>query len=145
MVASTTAQVRPLMPNQPLIDLLTRTFASGTLLHPGDSTREPRPIPIPGFRTAGMSDEQAKEMVGEAAKLWAEALDSAIAAEFDVLTKADAAQLRQAAAEAPDGTRIITLYDRGDLQRKAPLMVLTVGKTDDVTIDARQLRKFLVP
>lgn len=90
-----------------------------------------------------MSDEQAKEMVGEAAKLWAEAIDAAIGAEFDVLTKADAAQLRQDAAEAPDGTRIITLYDQRDHQRKTPLWVLTIGKTDDVTVDVRQLRKFL--
>ncbi|SHQ41305.1 Uncharacterised protein [Mycobacteroides abscessus subsp. abscessus] len=47
------------------------------------------------------------------------------------------------AAEAPDGTRIVTLYDRTDHQRATPLLVLTVGKTDDVTIDTRQLRKFL--
>ncbi|RIS01109.1 hypothetical protein D2E70_19985 [Mycobacteroides abscessus] len=82
-------------------------------------------------------------MIGQAAKLWAEAIESAIDTEFDVLTKADAAQLRQDAAEAPDGTRIVTLYDRNDHQRATPLLVLTVGKTDDVTIDARQLRKFL--
>lgn len=131
------------MPNQTLVSLLKRTFASGTLPHPGDGNSPGRPIPIPGFRNAGMSDEQAEEMIGEAAKLWAEALDYVIATEFDVLTKADAAQMRQAAADAPDGTRIITLYDRADHQRKTPLWVLTIGKTDDVTVDVRQLRKFL--
>ncbi len=127
--------------NQSLIDLLTRTFSAGALPHPGTGNGPPQLIPIPGFRAAGMSDEQAEAMIGEAAKLWAEALDSVIGAEFDVLTKADAAQLRQAAAEAPDGTRIVTLYDHRDHQRKTPLFVLTVGKTDDVTVDARQLRK----
>ncbi|MFD6197204.1 hypothetical protein ACFWE3_10920 [Mycobacteriaceae bacterium NPDC060252] len=116
-------------------------FASGALLHPGDENTPPRPIPLPGFRTAGMADDQANEMVGEAAKLWAEAVASGIDAEFDVLTKADAAQLRQDAAEAPDGTRIVTLYDHRDHQRKSPLLVLTVGKTDDVTVNARQLRQ----
>ncbi|MBN7436079.1 hypothetical protein I3U42_21175 [Mycobacteroides abscessus subsp. abscessus] len=100
-------------------------------------------IPIPGFRSTGMPDDQAQEMIGQAAKLWAEAIESVIDGEFDVLTKADAAQLRQDAAEAPDGTRIVTLYDRTDHQRATPLLVLTVGKTDDVTIDTRQLRKFL--
>ncbi|ANN98189.1 hypothetical protein [Mycobacteroides abscessus] len=131
------------MPNQPLVDLLARTFASGTLMHPGDGNGPARPIPIPGFRTAGMSDEQAKELVGESAKLWAEAIEHAIGTEFEALTKADAAQLRHDAAEAPDGTRIVTLYDQRDHHRKTPLWVLTIGKTDDVTVDVRQLRKFL--
>ncbi|SKS41756.1 Uncharacterised protein [Mycobacteroides abscessus subsp. bolletii] len=40
-------------------------------------------------------------MIGQAAKLWAEAIESVIDSEFDVLTKADAAQRRQDAAEAP--------------------------------------------
>lgn len=129
------------MANQLLVDLLTRTFASGALPHPGDTNSGPRTIPIPGFRTTGMPDDQAEEMVGQAAKLWAEALESVIATEFVALTKADAAQLRQDAAEAPDGTRIVTLWDRADHQRTNPLLVLTVGKTNDVTIDARLLRK----
>ncbi|SKS14016.1 Uncharacterised protein [Mycobacteroides abscessus subsp. bolletii] len=131
------------MANQLLVDLLTRTFAAGALQHPGDANSPARVIPIPGFRATGMPDDQAQEMIGQAAKLWAEAIESVIDSEFDVLTKADAAQLRQDAAEAPDGTRIVTLYDRTDHQRATPLLVLTVGKTDDVTIDARQLRKFL--
>ncbi len=129
------------MTNQALVDLLTRTFAAGALPHPGDANMGPRTIPIPGFRATGMPDEQAQEMIGQAAKMWAEALASVIDAEFDALTKADAAQLRQDAAEAPDGTRIVTLWDRADHQRTNPLLVLTVGKTDDVTIDARLLRK----
>lgn len=128
---------------QLLTDLLTRTFATGALQHPGDDNSPARVISIPGFRAIGMPDDQAQEMIGQAARLWAEALASAIDAEFDVMTKAEAAQLRQDAAEAPDGTRIVTLYDRADHQRTNPLLVLTVGKTDDVTIDARQLRKFL--
>ncbi|YCU51228.1 hypothetical protein ACRYGS_20855 [Mycobacteroides abscessus] len=133
------------MPNQTLVDLLTRTLASGALPHPGDANSGPRVIPIPGFRATGMPEDQAQEMIGQASKLWAEALASVIDTEFDTLTKADAAQLRQDAAEAPDGTRILTLYDRTDHQRTTPLWVLTVGKTDDVMIDARQLRKFLSP
>lgn len=127
--------------NQALVDLLARTLASGALSHPGDANSGPRAIPIPGFRATGMPDDQAQEMIGQAAKLWAEALASVIDTEFDILTKADAAQLRQDAADAPDGTRIVTLYDRTDHQRANPLLVLTVGKTDDVTIDARLLRK----
>ncbi|SIE26220.1 hypothetical protein [Mycobacteroides abscessus] len=39
--------------NQSLVDLLTRTFASSTLMHPRDGNHPARPIPIPGLRTAG--------------------------------------------------------------------------------------------
>lgn len=127
--------------NQSLVDLLTHTFSKGVLAHPGNDNAPSYLIPIPGFRSAGMSDEQAEKMIGAAAKEWAEALASTIQGEFECLTKADAAQLRQDAAEAPDGTRVITVYDRADHQRSTPLLQLTVGKTNDVTMDARLLRK----
>ncbi len=88
-----------------------------------------------------MSEEQAEELIGQSATLWAESLVHLIEAEFEIMTKADAARLRQDAATAPDGTRIITLYDRADHQRKEPLLVLTVGKTDDVVIDRAMLQR----
>lgn len=66
------------MANQLLVDLLTRTFASGALQHPGDANSPARVIPIPGFRATGMPDDQAQEMIGQAAKLWAEAIESVI-------------------------------------------------------------------
>ncbi|SLF33066.1 Uncharacterised protein [Mycobacteroides abscessus subsp. bolletii] len=88
-----------------------------------------------------MSDEQAQEMIGSAAKEWAEAIESIIGGEFECLTKADAAQLRQDAADAPDGTRIITVYRQSDHQHQSPLLQFTLGKTNDVTIPDRQLGK----
>lgn len=127
--------------NQALVGLLARTFSTGSLPHPGDDNTPSRLIPIPGFRAAGMSDEQAKELIGEAAKLWAESLASVIEGEYVLLTKADAAQLRQDAAEAPDGTRIITVYSQSDHQHQSPLWQFTLGKTNDVTIPDRQLGK----
>lgn len=131
------------MPNQAVIDLLVRQFSRGVLPHPGnpDLNTPSHLIPLPGFRGAGMSDEQAQEMIGSAAKEWAEAIESIISGEFDCLTKADAAQLRQDAADAPDGTRIITVYRDSDHQRQSPLLQLTLGKTNDVTIPDRQLGK----
>ncbi|QSM03922.1 hypothetical protein PROPHIGD91-2_69 [Mycobacterium phage prophiGD91-2] len=129
------------MPNQLLIDLLVRQFSRGVLPHPGDENTPSHLIPLPGFRGAGMSDEQTQEMIGSAAKEWAEAIESIISGEFDCLTKADAAQLRQDAADAPDGTRIITVYRQSDHQRQSPLLQLTLGKTNDVTIPDRQLGK----
>lgn len=126
--------------NQQAVDLIARTLPIG-LPHPGDENTPPRLVPLPGFRTTGMTDEQAREMIGTAAKIFAEAMVALIEAEFELMTKADAAQLRQDAATAPDGTRIITLYDRADHQRKEPLLVLTVGKTDDVVIDRAMLQR----
>lgn len=131
------------MPNQGVIDLLVRQFSRGVLPHPGDpdSNTPSHLIPLPGFRSAGMSDEQAEKMIGSAAKEWAEAIESVIGGEFECLTKADAAQLRQAAADAPDGTRVLTFYDRSDHQLKSPLLQLTVGKTNDVMVNPALLRK----
>ncbi|PVB26324.1 hypothetical protein DDJ92_24940, partial [Mycobacteroides abscessus] len=71
------------MPNQLLIDLLVRQFSRGVLPHPGDENTPSHLIPLPGFRGAGMSDEQAQEMIGSAAKEWAEAIESIISGEFD--------------------------------------------------------------
>lgn len=127
--------------NQSLVDLLTHTFSKGVLAHPGNDNAPSYLIPIPGFRSAGMSDEQAEKMIGAAAKEWAEALASTIQGKFECLTKADAAQLRQDAAEAPDGTRIITVYGQSDHQHQSPLWQFTLGKTNDVTIPDRQLGK----
>lgn len=127
--------------NQAVVDLLARTFARGVLPHPGDENTPSHLIPMPGFRAAGMSDEQAEKMIGAAAKEWAEAIESVIGGEFECLTKADAAQLRQDAADAPDGTRIITVYRDSDHQRQSPLWQFTLGKTNDVMIPARQLGK----
>lgn len=125
--------------NQALVDLLTRTFKAGALPHPGDDNTPSFVIPIPGMRTAGMGNEQAQEMVGRAAKLWAEAISHVIGAEFDVLTKADAAQLRQDAADAPDGTRIIRGH-RGT--KMGPVICeLVIDKTDDVALPEAILRE----
>lgn len=131
------------MPNQAVIDLLVRQFSRGVLPHPGnpDLNTPSHLIPMPGFRAAGMSDEQAEKMIGAAAKEWAEAIESVIGGEFECLTKADAAQLRQDAADAPDGTRILTFYDRADHQLQSPLLQLTIGKTNDVMVNPALLRK----
>lgn len=129
-----------LIVNRAVVDLIARALPQG-LFHPGDDQTPSRVVPLPGFRTTGMGDEQAEEMIGAAAKVFAEAITHLIEQDYELMPKADAAQLRQDAADAPDGTRVITLFDRADHKRETPLLVLTVGKTDDVTIDKRQLRK----
>lgn len=125
--------------NPAVVDLLTRTFNAGALPHPGDDNRPPFVIPIPGFRASGMSDEQVAEMIGPAAKLWAEAIAHTLDTEFDIMTKADAAQLRQDAADAPDGTRIIRIH-RGT--KHGPIACeLVIDKTDDAALPDAILRE----
>ncbi|QBI97311.1 hypothetical protein KD930_gp67 [Mycobacterium phage Kevin1] len=123
------------------IQQLAEALTNG-LPHPGDENTPPRVIPMPGFRTTGMTDDQAKQLIGTSAQLVAEAIvRGVIETDHEILTKAEAAELRQAAADAPDGTRIITIYDRADHQRTTPLLTLTIGKSDDVTVDAGLLRE----
>lgn len=127
------------MTNQAAIDLFTQAFASGSLVHPGDENTPSRVIPIPGFRATGMSDEQAQELIGQAAKLWAEALAHHVEANGKtIIDTTELAQLRQDAADAPDGTRVITLH-RGNTTTPA-LLAITVGKTDQVAIPDAALR-----
>lgn len=119
--------------SQAVIDFIAQKLRTG-LCHPGDSNTPSRIVPLPGFRNTGMSDEQAEEFIGQAAKVVAEALfheiDSFGAAIG--ITKAEVEQLRQDAADAPDGTRVVTLHC-GNVNSPA-LLQLTVGKTDQVVI-----------
>lgn len=119
--------------SQPVIDFIAQKLRTG-LCHPGDDNTRSRIVPLPGFRNTGMSDEQAEEFIGQAAKIVAEALfheiDSFGAAIG--ITKAEVEQLRRDAADAPDGTRIVTLHC-GSTNSPA-LLQLTVGKTDQVVI-----------
>lgn len=124
--------------NQAAVDLIARTLPHG-LPHPGDDNTPSRLVPLPGFRSTGMSDEQAEELVGQSSKIVAEALVNLLEAEFEILPKADVAQLRQDAADAPDGTRIISVYTgpTGD-----PVLMLPVKKSDDrVIIPASVLKQ----
>ena len=79
-----------------------------------------------------MGDDQADQMIGQAAKIMAEALVHLLETEYELLRKSDAQQLRQDAADAPDGTRIVTVH-RGSMNGPE-LLALTIGKTDHVAL-----------
>ncbi|MCV7255338.1 hypothetical protein H7J86_24550 [Mycobacterium hackensackense] len=87
---------------------------------------------MPGFRDTGMSDEQARDFIGSAATVAAEAITHLIETNFDLIAKGEAAQLRQAAAAPPEGVRIIHVHP-GALHEPAVLS-LTVGNTDHVVV-----------
>ena len=102
-----------------------------TLSHPGDDTTPPMALPTP-FRATGMPDEQAAEFIGATTRLWAEAIVHVLEGEFEIIRKTDAAQLRQDAAEAPDGTRIVNLHIGAE--SNPAVLQLVIGKTDHVVI-----------
>jgi len=47
---------------------------------------------------------------------------------FTIIPTSELAQLRQDAADAPDGTRIISVHCHCDVQRTNPLLHLTVAR-----------------
>ena len=80
-------------------------------------------------RQVAIAAANSGEFVGNAATLLAEALVHLIERDFDILPKHEAAQLRQDAADAPDGTRTIVVHE---LTTSGPeLLHLTVGKSTD--------------
>lgn len=125
--------------NQAVVDFIARKLTTG-LCHPGDDNTPSRIVPLPGFRNTGMSDEQQQEFIGQAAKIVAEALYHEIdsfGAAISV-TKAEVEQLRQDAADAPDGVRVLN-GRRGN--KAGPIVCeLVIDKTNDVVLPAAILR-----
>lgn len=121
-------------------DLFASAFNAGALYHPGDEQTPCRPIPIPGFRNTGMTDAQAAEMIGQASKLWGEALAHFVETHGKtIIDTTELAQLRAEAADAPDGTRIIHIHTT---PTSPPVLELPVKKTtDQVIIPASVLKK----
>ncbi|MCV7208408.1 hypothetical protein H7J75_07030 [Mycolicibacterium canariasense] len=107
------------------------------LPHPGDDQTPERLIPMPGFRNTGMSDEQAEEFIGATATLIAEAAVHLLETRFELMEKGDALQLRQDAADAPDGRRVIHIHP--DAQHEPAALSITIGKGDHVVIPRRAL------
>lgn len=125
--------------NQAAADMFAKAFTAGALYHPGDQNRPSGLLPLPGFRSAGMTDEQAAEMIGETAKLWGEALAHHVEASGkSIIDTAELAQLRQDAADAPDGIRVIRVH-RGNTNGPVAFE-LTIGKGDDAAMPEVALR-----
>lgn len=124
--------------NQQAVDVLTRALPVG-LGHPGDENTPSRIVAVPGFRTTGMPDDQAQEFVGERAKLLAESVVHTIeSAGITMIPTAELDQLRQDAADAPDGTRVIQICTT---VTDEPVLMLTVTKAADrVVVPASVLK-----
>ena len=122
--------------NQSAVTLVANALPKG-LIHPGQNGR-PTPVQLPGFNTTGMTDEQAQEFIGGAATLLAESIVALLEQDFEIVTKHDMAQLREDAATAPDGTRIISVREVSETGPE--LMQLTVGKADTVALSTPGLK-----
>lgn len=140
------------MPNQRIATLIAERLQHSGLPHPGnrEANQKPFTIPLPGLRRAGIPPEMAAQFAAEAGlphtdtpKLVGEAIVNLLETDgaITLIDNDELAQLRQDAADAPDGVRVIKVYDRAN--RNEPLFHLTVGKTDSVTIDGRAILQAL--
>ncbi len=117
------------------VDILAQTLTT-SLIHPGDDKRPAAPIPTP-FRATGLPDDQAQEIIGDTARIWAEAIIHTLEQHYELMPKPEADQLRQDAADAPDGTRHINIRTT---PAGKPVLQLTIGKADDVIVPSRALK-----
>lgn len=116
------------------------------LVHPGDENTKPFAIPLPGLRPAGIPQELAGQFAEQAGlphldtpRLIAEALAAAITQNYAVLTREEAERLRQQAADAPTGHRVINIRTTPTGQ---PVLSITIDKTsNDVVVPAKALQK----
>ncbi|AEJ93172.1 hypothetical protein FDG57_gp099 [Mycobacterium phage Mutaforma13] len=127
-----------------LTDFLNRTL--NNLVHPGDENTKPFPILLPGLRTVSVPPELAGHFAEEAGlphldtpKLVAEALAAAITQNYVILTREEHEQLRQQAADAPTGHRVINIRTTPTGQ---PVLSITIDKaSNDVVVPAKALQK----
>jgi hypothetical protein len=86
---------------------VSKALAEG-LTHPGDEHREAHVVPLAMFRTTGLDEDTTKQVSAIAADTGT-AIVHTLEAEFDILPKAEAAQLRAAAAHV-DPNRTINVH-----------------------------------
>lgn len=131
------------MANPRAVTFLAERLPHG-LQHPGDETHKPFVIPLP-IGSSGIPPELADHFAAAAGmpssdvpKLVGEALVSMLETdgEFTILDNTELAELRQAAADAPDGTRIVTLKCTC---HNHPVIELTVDKSDEKRVNVKHL------
>ena len=120
--------------NDAVVSLIT-TGLSTTLMHPGDEKTPAFPLPLQMFRTSSLPQEQRDMYAQEAGlphsdvpRLVAEALTALIEGQYDLVPKAETAQMRAAAAAAePMRTQEINLSCR---MCRTHLLTATVNDFD---------------
>ena len=126
--------------NQQAVAMIAEGFKTG-FPHPGDENTPEHLIPMPGFRDTGMNSAQAEEFIGATATLTAEAVVNLLESRFELIDKGEAQQLRQAAADAPEGYRTIHIHP--DAMYRDAVLVITIGNDDHKVVPAVALREAL--
>jgi hypothetical protein len=134
------------MPNSAAAALIADRLQTG-LQHPGDTQNPAFTLSLPAMRSNGLPQEMAAQWAAEAGlpshetpKLLSEALIHELEqGGYTVIPTADLEQLRQDAADAPDGTRVVHVVDARD--RQTVLFLLTIGKDDKAYIDGGVLER----
>lgn len=138
--------------NRAAVNHLAARLPAG-LVHPGDEHTKPTPLPLPGLNTTGIPPEMAAQFAQDAGLphsntplLLAEAIIACIE-ELDggstIIATTELDALRQAAADAPEGTRTIRLHCTCDRMLNTPLLELSVGKDDTIVTNAKPLLRSL--
>lgn len=126
--------------NRQAVAMIEEGFKTG-FPHPGDENTPEHLVPMPGFRSTGMTGPQAEEFIGAAAVLAAEAVVNLIETRFELIEKGEAQQLRLAAADAPEGYRTIHIHP--DAMYKDAVLVITIGNDDHKVVPAVALKAAL--
>lgn len=132
--------------NKAAVDLIASRLPTG-LPHPGDPTQNtpPKLLPLPGLKSSGIPPEMAEHFAAQAGfptadapKLIAEAILNLLETDggFTIIPTEDLNALHTQAADAPDGTRIITVHCP---THNTALLELTINKTDQTTIPCHLL------
>lgn len=102
-------------------------------LHPGDPERDvpPTPILLP-FRPPRGAPKEMSDLMNGTVTLLAECIVAAIEndAECEIVPRAEAATMRRAVGEGPEGPMVTPVFCRCDSKRENPLAMLTVTDPD---------------
>lgn len=137
------------MANTAIAALIAQRLPNG-LIHPGkpDGSQPARALPLPGLNSTGIPADQAKQFANEAGlpasdvpQLIAEAVIHTIETDGQstIITNTELDALRQAAADAPTGARVIEVHT--SCPQATPLLELTIDKSSRTTIDCATLAK----
>lgn len=132
-------------PNRRIIDLIAKGLREG-FVHPGDPERDvpPTPVVLP-FKAAPGQPKEMTDLLDGTVKLLSECIVSTIVNEgqTDLVPRAEAAAMRRAVGDGPDGPELVPVHCRCDTKRQNPLMILTVTDPERIVVDGGSLLRGL--
>ena len=116
------------MGNEHVERILAEKLANG-FLHPGDPENDvpPTPILLP-FRPPKGAPKEMADLMNGTTKLLAECIVNAILVDADceIVPRVEAATMRRAVGEGPEGPMVVPVFCRCDSKRANPLAMLTI-------------------